>query len=142
MTNRATARWVARLAFVVSLSATAQTMPAKLGAEQIRSLVSAQTLVLRFPGVPPSDPQFHSHWDFRADGSLCARLIGSKAGTDCADLGVWKIQDDRLCWTLQRIGTSSGINAVCGAVRQNTDGLYELLDSTGKLGPTLFGIAK
>ena len=142
MTHRISITWAIPLALSVSLSANAQTSTANLGAEQIRSLVSGKTLALRFPGVPPSDPKFFSYWDFKTDGALCGRLIGSKAGTECADLGVWKVQDNQLCWTLQRIGTTSGINAVCGPVRNTSDGLYELPEVTGKLGTVVFGIAR
>lgn len=134
-----TNKWVLLIAFVTSLAANAQT---DLSAEQIRSLVSGQTLAFRFPGVPPADPKFFSHWDFRSDGSLCGRLIGSSAATDCADVGVWNVQGNSLCWTLPRIGTSSGINSVCGPVRKSTDSLYELQEGSGKLGSILFGIGR
>jgi hypothetical protein len=69
-------------------------------------------------------------------------LIGSSATSDCAGVGVWRIQDNNLCWTLQRIGTSSGISSVCGPVRKSTDSLYELQEGSAKLGTILSGIGK
>ena len=142
MSLRTIALCTAYATFLASLSVTAQPSPSDLKDDQIRTLVSGKRLELRFAGAPPSDSKFFSHWDFRADGSLCARLIGSSPKTDCADVGQWRAENNALCWTLTRIVTSSGINATCGWVRKGEGALYEIVDTTGKIGITLFSIGR
>ena len=138
--HRFNAKWMLQLALAASMSASAQSSPTPLSSEQVRTLVSGKVLALRFPGAPPSDPKFFSHWDFKSDGTVCGRLIGSQPNTECADVGTWKVQDNSLCWSLQRIGTSTGINAVCGSIQMSSDGLYELRDGAGRIGTTLFSV--
>ena len=127
---------------LVSLAATAQLSSGSLQDEQIRAVVSAKTLALRFAGTPTSNPLFFSNWDFRGDGSLCARLIGSAPGTECAEVGKWWVQASELCWQLPRIGASVGVNSACGAVRKGAEELYEIKHTAEQLGTTVFSVAR
>jgi hypothetical protein len=142
MSLRPIAKRTVQATFLMSLSAIAQPSQNDLDDVQIRSLVSGKRLELRFDGTPPSNPNFFSHWDFRADGALCARLIGSGPQTQCAEVGKWRVENNALCWQLTKIGTTTGINSTCGKVRMRQGGLYEMVDVAGKLGPTLFGIGR
>lgn len=142
MSLRILARWTVHAICLASLSAMAQPSPNDLKDDQIRTLVSGKRLELRFAGTPPSDPKFFSHWNFRADGSLCARLIGSGPKTECADVGKWQAENNSLCWKLNSIGTTTGINSTCGWVRKGEGDLYEIVDTTGKLGSTLFSTGR
>lgn len=141
MSLRTIAQRAVQAACLLSLAAIAQPTPDNLKDDQIRTLISGKRLELRFEGAPPG-PNFISHWDFRADGTLCARLIGSSPRTECADVGSWRTENNTVCWQLKNIGTTTGINSVCGRVRPGQGNLYEILDSSGRLGPTLFSIGK
>lgn len=136
--------WAAPALLVVSMAATAQPASGNLQDDQIRGVVSGKTLALRFVGLgaPMSNPLFYSNWDFRGDGSLCGRLVGSAPGTDCAEVGKWWVRDHTLCWQFQHIGKSTGVNSACGSVRKGQDDLYEIVDTAGKLGTTVFSLAR
>jgi hypothetical protein len=136
------AAWILQTCCLTSFAAMAQPLPEDLKADQIRSLIAGKTLAMRFAGTPISNSNFFGHWDFKEDGSLCGRLIGSDPGTECADIGKWQLQDNTLCWQFQRIGTTTGINSVCGWIRKAQGNLYEVVDTTGKTGSTLFSINK
>jgi hypothetical protein len=142
MSSHRIAPWMLYTGCLVSFVAMAQTSPEDMNADQIRTVISGKTLVMRFAGTPTSDASYFGHWDFKADGALCGRLIGSKPGTECADTGKWQLQDNTLCWQFQWMAKSTGINSVCGRVRKTQGDLYEIVDTTGRTGTTLFSVSK
>jgi hypothetical protein len=79
-----------------------------------------------------------THWDFKADGTVCARFIGAKAKDKCADDGKWQLRGEVLCWELQRIGESYGFKAACVRVRKVDEKRYEAIAEDGRLHPPLF----
>jgi hypothetical protein len=72
----------AHLVLAVSV-ALAQELADTLSAEQLQILFRGKTWAMEYGGVP----DLMAIWDFNADGSLCGRLSGAKAGTKCADIG-------------------------------------------------------
>jgi hypothetical protein len=142
MSLRSFTDWTVGAACLISLAAVAQTSPSDMKDDQIRALVSEKLIVLRFFGQAPTDPNFFTYWNFRTDGSLCARLIGSGPKTECAEVGKWRAENNTLCWQLATIGTTTGISSTCGWVRKGAGDFYEIVDTTGKLGTTLFSIGK
>ena len=79
-----------------------------------------------------------AHWDFRRDGTVCARFLGGKSNDPCADEGRWQMSGDALCWELQRIGETYGYKKACMQVRRLDDKRYEGVPGDGKLHPPLF----
>ena len=114
-----------------SLSAAAQTTDT-LTAEQLKPLVRDKTWAITFGGEL-KDPARTAYWDFKADGSLCGRHGGNKAGTKCADTGQWQLQGDAICWQLQWIGEAYGYKSMCSRVRKADGKTYELIDQSGRV---------
>lgn len=116
---------VASLALSLALPpAAAQVGSAVQGAE-LEALVSSRTLAISFYG-DPTNPALTFVWDFGKDGSLCARLAGSKRGEPCAEQGKWTANAGVLCWELPSIGKSHGFNPACSTVRREASERYEL----------------
>jgi hypothetical protein len=89
--------------------------PTVVSADALVELVRGRTIALSFYG-DPTNPVMTSIWDFRANGSLCARIIGANRKDKCADEGTWKIDGAVLCWELPTLGRSLGINPACSTV--------------------------
>ncbi len=136
MVTKILASSVVPLALLVSFAAAAQTSDT-LTAEQLKPLVGGRTWAITFGGEL-TDPARTAYWDFKADGSLCGRLHGSKAGTECAYIGKWKLHADTICWELQWIGGSYGYKSVCARVRKAEGKTYEVIDQNGKMPPVPF----
>ena len=114
---------------VVALLATLPwgTAPADdIKGDDLKKLANGRTWAISWQGNL-SDPRITTYWDFRADGSVCARLVGSKKGDKCADVGKWNVQDDKICWQLTWLGEIQGYKSVCGQVRAGGQSRYELL---------------
>lgn len=71
-------------------------------------------------GAPPC----RAYWDWRADGSVCARAIDAKSDERCADEGRWRLRGDQLCWDLEWFGTGSGAKSACIEVQSAQAGQY------------------
>jgi hypothetical protein len=125
------------LALVATFAAVGQTAADTLPAEQLKSLVTDKTWAITFGGEL-KDPARTAHWDFKADGSLCGRHHGSKAGSKCADTAQWKLQGDAICWQFQWIGESYGYKSMCARVRKSDAKVYELIDQSGRVPPAPF----
>jgi hypothetical protein len=128
---------IASISFLISFSAAAQTTPDLLAAEQVRNLVNGKTWALSFQGNL-ANPATVAYWDFKSDGSVCARFANSKATDRCADDGKWRLQGDELCWDLQRIGETYGYKSVCVRVRKVDEKRYEAIAQDGRMAPAAF----
>ena len=124
----------AQLALVVSFAATAQTSASDLTAKELKTVVTGKTWAISFGGEPTvKDPGRTAYWDFKADGSVCGRLHGSKAKTKCADTGKWTLQGDLLCWDFTWMGESHDYKSLCGRARKADGKNYQLVEQNGKM---------
>jgi hypothetical protein len=138
MVTRILASSIVPVVFAVSFVATAQTSVSDLTAEQLKTLVFGKTWAIARWGDPTiTDPGRTAYWDFKADGSVCGRLHGSKAGTKCADTGKWKLQGDTLCWDFTWMGESHDYKSLCVRAHKAGGKNYQLIDASGKLPPVL-----
>lgn len=108
-----------------------------LTADQLKNLVSGRTWAIAWQR-DLTNPSTLTYWDFKADGSVCARFAGSKAKDKCADDGKWRLQGEALCWELQRIGETYGYKSVCVRVRKVDEKRYEAIARDGKMAPAAF----
>lgn len=99
--------------------------PAGLPGSEISKLVSGRSLAISFYG-DPTNTASTSIWDFRKDGSVCARIIGAGRREKCAEEGKWNISNDMLCWDLPSIGRSLGTNPACSSAKQPKPDRLEL----------------
>lgn len=122
---------------LVGSAAVAQGPADFLTPDQLKQLVSGQTWVIGWQR-DLANPATVTHWDFKADGAVCARFIGGKAKDRCADDGKWRLQGGTLCWELQRIGETYGYKSACVRIRKVDAASYEAIAEDGKLYPPLF----
>lgn len=124
-------------ALFVASAAYAQAPPGYLAAEDVKRLVSGRTWVIAWQR-DLANAATVTHWDFKADGTVCARFMGGKAKDKCADDGKWTLKAETLCWELQRMGETYGYKSACVRIRKLDDKRYEALAEDGKLHPPLF----
>lgn len=116
--------FAATLLAVTSVQASSQpTTEVKAG--PLVELIRGRTLAISFYG-DPSDQTVTYTWDFRVDGSLCARIIGAARSDKCAEEGKWTTEGAFLCWEMPMIGRSLGMNPACSSVLQTKPERYEL----------------
>ena len=107
-------------------------------ADQLKTLVEAKTWAMSFQGNL-SNPGTVTYWDFKADGSICARFVGSKPKDKCADEGTWQVKGNVLCWELQRIGETYGYKSTCVRARKVDNKRYDAIAVEGfKMAPVAF----
>jgi hypothetical protein len=94
----------------------AQTATAIVG-DELRSLVSGRSWALSTYG-DPTNPATTMIWDFRKDGTVCARPGASKVGDKCADEGRWVLRGNLVCWDLTWFGASAGFKSACSSVKR------------------------
>ena len=123
--------------FLIPFAAVAQTAADHLTADQLKNLVSGRTWAIAWQR-DLANPLTVAHWDFKADGSVCARFAGGKAKDKCGDDGKWRLQGEALCWELQRIGETYGYKSVCVRIRKVDERRYEAIAQDGKMNPPLF----
>jgi len=100
--------------------------PTSLSGSEISNLVSGRSLAISHYGDPTPNSATTSVWDFRKDGSVCARYVGAKRSEKCAEVGKWTISNDMLCWELPTIGRGLGTNPACSTASQPKTDLLEL----------------
>ena len=86
--------------------------------DELRNLVSGKSWALSTYG-DPTNPATTMVWDFRSDGTVCARFVNSRVGEKCADVGKWNLRDNLLCWDLTWFGGSAGIKTACNSVKRS-----------------------
>ena len=85
--------------------------------DELRALVSGRSWALSTYG-DPTNPATTMVWDFRSDGTVCARPGASKVGDTCADEGKWSLRGDLLCWNLTWFGASFGFKTACSSAKR------------------------
>ena len=83
--------WIIALIFGTSLSVASASET--LNSAAIRDLVSSKTWKIKILDRT-------TFWDWKSDGSFCARTIGSVRTAECADEGKWNLRKNVLCWKL------------------------------------------
>jgi hypothetical protein len=109
---------------LVFLPAYAQSPPNVEG-DELKALVDGRTWAFSLYGDPNNAAQANV-WDFRKNGSVCARMIGSKRTDKCADEGKWHIKDNMVCWELTWMGEAQGLKTACSAVHRAAKDRFEL----------------
>lgn len=113
------------LALALSEAGAAAQPAGSVGGGELTTLVAGRSWSLS-PYGDPDNAALSMVWDFRRDGSVCARAAGTKAGDPCADEGRWTLKGDVLCWELNWYGASYGFKSACSAVRASAPGRLEL----------------
>ena len=113
-------------AFALALSSTNGycQAPVEVSAAALLELVRGNKLAISYYGDPGETAAMY--WDFKADGSICGRIIGSKPNDNCAEMGKWNIEGTLLCWELPSIGKSLSFNTACSTLFQVKPNRYEL----------------
>lgn len=104
--------------------ALSQTLGGVVG-DDLKALVHGRSWAISFYGNP-ANPAITNTWDFRKDGSLCARPTNTRMGDKCADEGRWTVKGEMICWELTWLGKSYGFAAACSAVGRLEDERFEL----------------
>jgi hypothetical protein len=67
-------------------------------------------------------------WDWKSDGSVCARIAGAARTEDCADEGKWNLRKNVLCWKLSwlYLGDGNKVGDRCAYIR-GANNEYEVL---------------
>jgi hypothetical protein len=99
--------------------------PVNIEGDDLKAMVTGRTWAFSQYGDPGNAAQANV-WDFRKNGSVCARAIGSKPTDKCADEGKWFIKGRMVCWELTWMGESQGMKAACSAVRKVGNDRFEL----------------
>ena len=107
-------------------------------ADQLKTLVAGRTWAMSFQG-DLSKSATVTYWDFKADGTICARFVGSKPQDTCADDGTWQLKGNVLCWELQRLGVTNNYKSACVRVRKMDGKRYDAFAVKGfKMAPVTF----
>jgi hypothetical protein len=85
--------------------------------EDLRALANGRSWGISYYG-DPTNPALTMVWDFRKDGSVCARSPGGKKGDKCMDEGKWSVKGEMLCWELTWMGEAGGFKANCFSVKK------------------------
>jgi hypothetical protein len=93
---------------------------------ELLAVTSGKSWALSFYGNP-DEPGVTQIWDFRTDGSLCARAGGSKPNDKCADMGKWKVADQKVCWELSWLGEAYGYKNACSQALKGESGRIKLI---------------
>lgn len=137
MARKALFRRLTMIVFLCPIGVHAQA-GAEEDADQLKTLVAGKTWAMAFQG-DLSDSATLTYWDFKADGSICARFAGSKPKDKCADDGTWQVKGNVLCWELQRIGETYGYKSACVRARKVDNKRYEAVAVEGfKMAPVAF----
>jgi hypothetical protein len=91
--------------------------PTNVVGDDLKALVSGRTWAFSQYG----DVNLQTHlniWDFRKDGSVCARSVGAKRTDKCADEGKWSIREDMVCWDLTWMGEAMKLKSACFSIKK------------------------
>jgi len=100
----------------------------RLSATEVESLLNDKTWEMHFI----MSQKRATYWDWRRDGTLCARVLGAPQADKCADEGRWRIEDNAICWKLTWFGGDTGLKAQCIHVRRGENGRFDAVRVTAK----------
>lgn len=116
-----TALW---LSLTAALPAMSQATTNVVG-DDLKALVSGRAWAFTTYG----DLNLQTHiniWDFRKDGSVCARSVGAKRTDKCADEGKWFIREDMVCWDLTWMGEATKLKSACSSITKVGTDKFEM----------------
>lgn len=96
-----------------------------IAGEALKALANGRSWGISYYG-DPTNPALTMVWDFRKDGSVCARSPGGKKGDKCMDQGKWSVNGEVLCWELSWMGEAGGFKADCFSVRRVDNDQYQM----------------
>lgn len=99
--------------------------PGPVVGDDLNALVNGRSWAISYYG-DPTTPAMRMVWDFRRNGSLCARPVGGKQGDKCMDEGKWSVKAEMVCWELTWMGRQGGYQSACFSVKQVTNDQFEL----------------
>ena len=77
-----------------------------------------------------------AYWDWKQDGSVCARIGGANKDEPCADVGKWRLEGNRLCWQYTWLNALGYFKVGCVRIEGAGEGKYLAIND--KTGNTLF----
>ena len=110
---------IVALIFGASLSMASATET--LDAAAVQDLVSSKTWKITI-GLDRT-----MFWDWKSDGSVCARTFGAARTEDCADEGEWNLRKNVLCWKLSWLFLRRNILGDRCAYIRGANNEYEVL---------------
>ena len=102
-----------------------QTSTNKIVGNDLSSLASGRSWGISYYG-DTNNPALTMVWDFRKDGSVCARSPNGKKGDKCMDEGKWNVKGEVICWELTWMGEPAGFKSNCFSVTRIDQELYQL----------------
>ena len=117
-------RWWLVVAIIVFLAIPVTRAWAEtLDANSIGNLTNDKTRQMAWPNCLGFNcTQF---WDWKQDGSICARMSGNDRHEKCADDGRWRLQGKNLCWKLEWLGGDLGYKKACVTFEETEAERYE-----------------
>ena len=76
------------------------------------------------------------YWDWKPDGSVCGRMGAANKDDPCAEVGQWRLEENRLCWRYDWLYASGGYSVAC--VRIEGTGQRKYLAISEKTGNLVF----
>ena len=97
----------------------------KIAGDDLSALANGQSWGISYYG-DPTNPAMTMVWDFRKNGSVCARPPGGKKGDTCIDEGKWNVRSDAICWELTWMGEAGGFKSNCFTVKKISQDQYQM----------------
>jgi hypothetical protein len=98
---------------------------ANIVGDNLSALVNGRSWAISYYG-DPTNPALTMVWDFRKDGSVCARSPGGKKGDKCMDEGKWAAKGEALCWDLTWMGEAGGFKSSCFSVKKISNDQFQM----------------
>jgi hypothetical protein len=99
--------------------------PVNVVGDDLTALANGRSWGISYYG-DPTNPALTMVWDFRKNGSICARAPGGKKGDKCMDEGKWTVKGEILCWELTWMGEAGDFKANCFFVKKVGSDRFQL----------------
>ena len=113
------------VAVLIATPVFSQTTITKIVGNDLSALASGRSWGISYYGNL-SNPALTMVWDFRKDGSVCARAPSGKKGDKCMDEGKWNVKGEAICWELTWMGEPARFKANCFPVMRIDQELFQL----------------